>query len=57
MSGNLQGHVALVTGAAGDGIGKATARRLAADGATEIRPVTAKDITTQLAQLYATPVE
>jgi NAD(P)-dependent dehydrogenase (short-subunit alcohol dehydrogenase family) len=33
MSGSLEGHVALVTGAAGAGIGKATARRLAEDGA------------------------
>ena len=31
--GTLKGHVALVTGAAGSGIGQATARRLARDGA------------------------
>jgi len=36
MSGNLQGRVALVTGAAGDGIGKVTARRLAQDGAAVV---------------------
>ncbi len=33
MQGELAGRVALVTGAAGDGIGSATARRLAQEGA------------------------
>src|SRR5215472_12999287 len=32
----FEGQVALVTGAAGDGIGQATARRLAAGGATVV---------------------
>lgn len=36
MAGRFDGEVALVTGAAGAGIGQATARRLAADGATVI---------------------
>ncbi len=36
MTGHLEGRVALVTGAAGEGIGQATARRLAKAGATVI---------------------
>jgi NAD(P)-dependent dehydrogenase (short-subunit alcohol dehydrogenase family) len=36
VTGALEGRVALVTGAAGSGIGQATARRLARDGATVI---------------------
>ena len=36
MAGRFDGEVALVTGAAGAGIGQAAARRLAADGATVV---------------------